>query len=87
MEQTVANLMSAASASGMDTKTAEQNAAAMRGMTPEQQAAFLSNFAEDEQLLLIGLSNATSGEAPKIQQIGKNQYGYFNEQGELVRIG
>jgi len=87
-QETVNNLMSAAGAVGMDTDQAEQRASAMRGMAPEQQADYLAGFSDDEQLLLIGLSNAAGGDAPKIQKIGKDSYGYFdNATGDLVRIG
>jgi hypothetical protein len=39
----------------LDEKGFKQAAQAMQGMTPEEQAKYLANFGEQEQLLLKGL--------------------------------
>ena len=53
----------------MDEKGFEQAATAMQGMTAQEKEAYLANFGEQEQLLLRGLSNNTTTEAPEVKNM------------------
>jgi len=70
--ESINNIITTANKSGMDmdVKGFEQAALAMQGMTEDQKQAYLSNFEEKEQYLLMGLANQPSTtEAPTVKNM------------------
>jgi nitroreductase len=69
--ESINNLMTAANASGLDINKAgfENAALALKGMTDKQKKEYLATLSPEEALLLQGLSNAGTGEAPEVKNM------------------
>jgi len=95
MQDAITNLLASAWEAGMtiwpdDAKSLEAIAWAVSGMNAQQREEYLWNFDPQQRALIEWAANVagrTSFEAPDIQKTGKNSYGYFDAQWNLINIG